>query len=168
MTELKWLEGYSGQSTEALIALEREYRADSLVLAFEQALDQKAARLGSDSLTEEECVVLAVEALEREVNNGGYDQFFVNTAEFVSTVVSALRRIGCPKVAALTQEAIESLGIEGPLEAHTIRRAIIDDSETRSAVLNACDERYFEIAGDLSVPLLNFVKRNRSQIRVTQ
>jgi hypothetical protein len=38
MYDLKWLEGYSGQTTEELIALEGEYRIDSLVLAFEQAL----------------------------------------------------------------------------------------------------------------------------------
>ena len=54
-----WLDGYSGQTTDELIALEGEYRTDSLVLAFEQAL------MAKDELTDEEKVVLAVEALER-------------------------------------------------------------------------------------------------------
>ncbi len=75
-----WLEGYSGQSVEQLLSLQGEYRTDSLVLAFEQAIRQKAEREGMQSLTVEERIVLAVEALEREVNNGGYDQFFANSS----------------------------------------------------------------------------------------
>src|SRR5439155_6192926 len=67
----KWLNGYSDQSVEQLLSLEGEYRTDSLVLAFEEAINQKAQREGMQSLTEEERIVLAVEALEREVNNGG-------------------------------------------------------------------------------------------------
>ena len=80
MVALKWLDRYSGESTDTLIALENEYRLDSIVLAFEEALDQKTARSGTDSLTAEEHVILAVEALEREVNNGGYSQFFFNSS----------------------------------------------------------------------------------------
>ena len=96
----KWLNGYSDQSVEQLLSLEGEYRTDSLVLAFEEAINRKAQRDGMQSLSEEERVVLAVEALEREVNNGGYDQFFVNSSrEFAPTVVSALQRIGCKKTA---------------------------------------------------------------------
>jgi hypothetical protein len=41
MPDLKWLDSYSGQTADQLLALEGEYRIDSLVLAFEQALDQK-------------------------------------------------------------------------------------------------------------------------------
>jgi hypothetical protein len=66
----KFLEGYSGQSTDQLLSLEADYRTDSLVLAFEQAIIQKAERNGVKSLSDEERIVLAVEALEREVNNG--------------------------------------------------------------------------------------------------
>ena len=102
----KWLNGYSGQSVDQLIALEGRYRTDSLVLAFEQAIYQKADRLGGDELSEEELTILAVEALEREVNNGGYGQFFVNTSEFAPVILDALRRIGCPKTAKITQRAL--------------------------------------------------------------
>ena len=101
MTDLKWLDQYTGQTTDELIALEGEYRTDSLVLAFEQALDQKTARAGTEELTAEERVVLAVEALEREVNNGGYGQFFTNDSnEYTPIIVDALMRIGCGDTAA--------------------------------------------------------------------
>jgi hypothetical protein len=48
MPDLNWLDGYSGESVDELIALEGTYRTDSLVLAFEQAMDQKAARVGEN------------------------------------------------------------------------------------------------------------------------
>ncbi len=91
MENKAFLESYDGQSTDELIALESSHRVDSLVLAFEQAL------LTKDYPTAEEQVVLAVEALEREVNNGGYSQFFVNSSrEYSSLVVEALEAIDCP------------------------------------------------------------------------
>ena len=96
----EWLDGYSGQSVDELLSLEGSCRCDSLVLAFEEAIGRKSQHNGANSLTVEERVVLAVEALEREVNNGGYDQFFINSSrEFAPTIVDALQRIGCKKAA---------------------------------------------------------------------
>ncbi len=89
MPDLQWLDGYNGESVDELIALEGKYRTDSLVLAFEQAMDQKEARVGEDKLTAEEHVILAVEALEREVNNGGYEQFFLNASRAGATAGSS-------------------------------------------------------------------------------
>src|SRR5438552_11088290 len=71
VSDLQWLAGHSGQSVEQLIALEGKYRIDSLVLAFEQAMHQKIARVGMAGLSDEERIICAIEALEREVNNGG-------------------------------------------------------------------------------------------------
>src|SRR5262249_52433074 len=107
MPDLQWLDRYNGETFDELVALEGTYRTDSLVLAFEQAMDQKAARVGENKLTAEERVILAIEALEREVNNGGYGQFFVNTPEYAPIIVDALRRIGCPKVAEITDRAVK-------------------------------------------------------------
>lgn len=167
MSDLKWLAGYSGQSTDELIGLQGEYRSDSLVVAFEEALDQKCGRCGLDGLTDEERVVLAVEALEREVNNGGYDQFFTNTSgAFAPFVVDALMRIGCPRVAALTEEAIGALSITGAVTVEAIEAATEEDSDERDRRLEECDGKYYEIAGDLSSPLLKFIEANRDNIKL--
>src|SRR5262245_14622428 len=103
-----FLESYGGQSTEELLALERNFRIDSLVCAFEQAIQGKP----DESISTEERYVLAVEALEREVNNGGYSQFFGNSShEFAPMIVTAMRAIGCPKTADITRDAIAVLGV---------------------------------------------------------
>jgi hypothetical protein len=169
MSEEKWLDGYSGQTTDELIRLQGEYRTDSIVLAFEQALDQKSARIGQDCLSAEEKAVLAIEALEREVNNGGYDQFFINSSkEYAPIVVDALNRIGCADVALLTQQAIDTLGIDGNVTVEAIDRVMEDESDERDEKLGACDKRYYEIAGDLAGPLLEFVKKNTHRITVDE
>jgi hypothetical protein len=125
MPELLWLDGYCGQTVEELIALESKYRIESLVLAFECALGKKAARLGRESLSDEESIILAVEALEREVNNGGYDQYFFNTPEYAPMIVRALQRIGCPKTAEITQNALIILQ-EMSITAEEFRPRILD------------------------------------------
>ncbi len=65
-------------------------------------------------LCDEERIVFAVEALEREVNNGGYCQFFGNSSrEFAPSIADALLRIGCPGTARITRKAIEAVGVSG-------------------------------------------------------
>lgn len=158
-----WLE-YSGQSTDELLALEGKYRCDSLVLAFEEAIDQKAQDGGRGSLTVEERLVLAVEALEREVNNGGYDQFFVNSSrEFAPIIVDALRRIGCKKTATITQKAIVALDTSD-LGSDAIEKAICARDGKRGAKLRRCDDSYYESAEPIAERLFEFIKANKANI----
>jgi len=162
---LGWLDNYSGQSVEELLSLEGKYRVDSLVLAFEQAIRQKAGREGIQGLTEEEHTVLAVEALEREVNNGGYGQFFANSSrDFASTVAGALQRIGCKKTATITQKAIKALGTL-ELTVDAIDAAMDGDDEARLAKLGRCDDSYHKNAEPIADRLFAFIKANKTGIR---
>jgi hypothetical protein len=164
MSEPRWLDGYSGQSTDELIALDGAFRTDSIVLAFEQAINNKAARVGHRNLTPSERVVLAVEALEREVNNDGYNGLFSAASEHVPELVSALSAIGSDVVADLTRSAIAALGIDGPLTPEAVESAMYDDDEGRNDRLEECDLAYYEAAGDLAPPLLAYIAANRDQI----
>jgi hypothetical protein len=162
--QLQWLDRYNGQTVEELIALEGEYRIDSLVLAFEQAMDQKAARIGDDKLTDEERIILAVEALEREVNNGGYGQFFVNSREYAPIIVNALRRIGCPKTAEITQKALKIVQ-KTPLTDEEIEQGTWEDNKERQEALGECDTMYFERPEYIEDRLFAFIKANRTKIK---
>src|SRR5882724_2093805 len=109
-TNGQFLSAYSGQTTAQLLAMAPQYRVDSIVLAFEQALDAKTAGANAIALTQAERTILAVEALEREVNNGGYSLFFINSSkEYAADVVPALERIACRKTARITANAIQAL-----------------------------------------------------------
>ncbi|MFZ2062703.1 MAG: DUF4375 domain-containing protein [Candidatus Binatus sp.] len=163
MTKLPFLQSYSGQTAEQLLSLEGEYRIDSLVLVFEEALGKKAYRDGASALSAEENVILAIEALEREVNNGGYSQFFENSSqEYAPIIVPALIRIGCPKTAEITQTAIESLHLPD-LSVEAIE-AVVAANEMNIEVLNDCDNSYFGTGEDIAGQLFAFIKKNRDAI----
>jgi hypothetical protein len=161
-----WLNGYEGRTVEELISLEGKYRIDSLVSAFEEAIGQKLQRDGSTALNDEEQTVMAVEALEREVNNGGYNQFFTNSSNgFAAIIVDSLRRIGCKKTARLTQRAIDALEISD-LTVEAIDTEMAIDNKQRTKKLNACDETYYRAAEPIAERLFAFIKLNRQNIRV--
>jgi hypothetical protein len=161
----KFLDRYSGQSTNDLISLESEYRTDSLVLSLEEAIQQKEAKAGKENLTEEERIILAVEALEREVNNGGYEQFFLNSSnEFTSIIVESLKRIDCPRTAEITQMAIDAIGISGPVTVQAIESAMGKENDQREARLSECDDLYYRGEEDIAGRLFDFIKENRTSI----
>lgn len=163
---MKWLDGYSGETTEQLILLEGEYRTDSIILAFEEGLQRKARRVGKTGLTDEEIAVLAVEALEREINNGGFSAFFVNSSkEYAPVILDALNRIGCPEVVRLARRAFELLGIKDPVTRADIDRVTASDEfGEHDEEFNQLDEQYYGLSVDLSAPLLDFIKSNRPRI----
>ena len=164
MPELQWLDGYNGETVEELMTLEGKYRTDSLILAFEQAMDQKAARVGDDGLTEEERFILGIEALEREVNNGGYGQFFVNSSrEYAPIIVNALRRIGCPKTAEITQKALMIVQ-KTPMTNEEIENGTWEENQKRQDALGECDTLYFERPENIEESLFAFIKANRAKI----
>jgi len=152
--DLPFLEGYSGQSTDELLGLYGRYRTDSLVLAFEQALQGKLSPEGAlAELTDEERVVLAVEALEREVNHGGFDYFFTYvSSELTQILPDALERIACPATAAIVRAAF-------------VGHALQDD-EARAEELERCDQRFFANEENIEEALFEFIRKNRGRIEV--
>jgi len=160
MTEPKWLDQYSGQTTEQLLALAGEYRIDSLLATFEQALQEK------ESLNGEELILLAVEALEREVNNGGYSQFFTNSsAEYAPQIVASLRHIGCVKTAEITEKAIAALELP-ELTVVAIENALADSNDERDDALGRCDDLYYNSGEDIAGRLFSFIKANPECFRL--
>jgi hypothetical protein len=160
------LGAHSGQTLEQLLSLQGRQRIDSLVLAFEEAINQKVNRSGSTALTEQERIVLAVEALEREVNNGGYEQFFMNSSrEFAPVIVDSLRRIGCKKTAEITQRAIKALNVP-ELTAQTIEATMVADDKLRLGRLRKCDDAYYKTAEPIAERLFAFIKANRAHINI--
>jgi Domain of unknown function (DUF4375) len=158
----KLLDGYTGQTVEELIALEGKYRIDSLVLAFEQALDQKWARDG-ENISNEEFVVLAIEAMEREVNNGGWGQFFVNTSQFAPLIVDAVQRISCPRTAEIAQKAVKIVE-KAPITEEEIENGTWEENEKRQVAFHECDNLYFERPENIEESLFAFIKANRAKI----
>jgi len=160
-----FLDSYTGQSADELIALQKTHRIDSLVLAFESALDAK--KESGQEVSGVELIILAVEALEREVGNGGYSQFFYSSSvEYVPIIVDSLRSIGCNEIADLTQEAIDLLGVES-LDPEEIEERMDPDDEELEESLDKLDIIYLNEVNDVpGYALFDYIKTHRELIKL--
>jgi hypothetical protein len=120
------------------------------------------------ALNEVEISVLAIEALEREVNNGGYHQFFLNTPKYAEHVVPALRRIGCTRTADVTQRAIDLLELPGPVTTSRVAEALDHDSKGSliEILIEECDGPYFDEPEAIADRLFAYLSANRERIRL--
>ena len=154
----------------------------------EVAIEQKMERVGGNHLTIEERTVLAIEGLEREVNNGGYSQFFTNSSgQYAPIIVDCLLRIQCPKTAALTQKAIAALGAKDSAEqsVHMAVEAYRERDRQRrnkwpsrpsppsqedrliGEELDSYDQIFFQGLGEhLAGELFAYVRANRDSIQL--
>ena len=114
-------------------------------------------------MSDAEGVVLAVEALEREVNNGGYHQFFFNSSRlFTPVVAKALDLIGCPVTAQITRDAIATLKLSDLDREPDVGT----EDEARDQKLDACDQRYYQSGEDIAGQLFGFIRDQRRSIRL--
>lgn len=163
----EFLDSYSEQTTIELLALEKKYSVDSLVLAFEQAVEQKSIKHGTNNLSSLERMILTIEALEREVNNGGYDQFFRNSsAQYAPLVVTALNTIGCPSVAQITLDAITAIGVSPAGTVEEIEKILLVDDDERDEKLNNCDKRYYATGENIAVALFTYIKNHGNEVQI--
>ena len=139
-----WLE-YAGQDTAEILACKGTHRIDSLLCAFEQAIQLRQERSPEVATTPEEYTLLAIMALQREVNNGGYRQFFFNSScQYALTVVPALSGIGCNTTAEVTQKALDALNLH-PLTLKAIYDSIPEDDPERHEALDALNKQFYKI-----------------------
>jgi len=157
---------YSGESTNELLGYPAREQRDSLVRAFEEGLQRKVSRSGEGALNKEERTVLAVRALDREINNGGYDQFFRNSSrKFAPQIVESLTRIGCRRTAKITQRAIKALH-SGRVTVSRIEAAMRQQNEERDRELERCDQSFYRTPQGIPARLYAFIKANSVRIRL--
>lgn len=160
MQMLPFLYDHDGLTTDDLLALEGQYRIDSLVSAFEYGLMEKTQP------TEPERVVLAIEAIEREVNNGGFNQLFFNSSrEHAFFAPVALRAIGAPRTAELVERAIHLVAGNNVLDADTLPAKAVDSDDQLNEQLHELDKIYYQGEEEpLADKLFEYIKRNHASI----
>lgn len=165
MDRQSFLPSYQQQSINELIALEEDYRTDSLVLAIESAI--LAKKESGQSISKVENLILAIEAMERNVNNGGFSAFFLNTGEYSPIIVHSLITINCPKNAALAEQAITCLNIN-TLEAtpDTVRNKIKFSDDKLEDELTEIDQLYYFSDEAIELRLFEYIKENSIKINI--
>jgi Domain of unknown function (DUF4375) len=125
-------------------------------------IQTKEGQHGFDGLDQKEQVFIAVWSLEAEVNNGGFHQYFDNTAgDTWQAAVIALQKIGATHTAGLLQSAAEVFGPRGPNSERGVRQREVEAlSKPSRERLDAFDRRFFEYKESLSELLTTFMKQS--------
>jgi hypothetical protein len=104
-------------------------------------------------------VFSAIWAVESEVNNGGFSQYFLNSScETADFVVQALETIGAPLTADICRRAITLAFPAGlPSDSEEISSAASDFSSETETKLNELDNEFFQYPHNLTELLFAYV-----------
>ena len=119
--------------------------------AFERVLG-RLSKIGFDALSEPEKILVSLWAIEAEVNNGGFHQFFFNSyGECAHFVPIALRILGAPQMAQLAERANAIFGDAGPPRDWFARQdALLALPESAEAFLEELDVAFQAYPEDLA------------------
>ena len=136
--------------------------SEELLSSFVDAIQRKESERGFVSLTFRERVFYLVWWLEAEVNNGGFNQFFFNSAgDYATETVEALRTIGAEQTAALAEQACDVFGPAVPSPVRAERQdQVIALSESQNATLAQLDKAFFAYPDNLSKLLASFMEQS--------
>jgi hypothetical protein len=141
------------------------YSSDNeFAIAMSNLLFAREAAVGYDSLTPAERVVYCLDALEREVNNGGFRQFFLNSSgDYSLDTPGALRTLGAVRVADIVEQALAVFPGRQPAQEPSLREAQVDAlSPDQVATLEGLDDAFLEYPEPLAQLERRFVQANRT------
>lgn len=113
-----------------------------------EAVWAREAKHGITGLTEPEQVFLRVWNLEAEVNNGGFAQYFENSAgDYAVGTPDALRSVGAPEMATLAEQAMQAFGPSGPPADRDTRSKAIEALPASARELwDELDDQFYKLA----------------------
>jgi len=114
---------------------------------------------GLESLSDAEQVFVTIWELEAEVNNGGFSQYYWNSAgDHAEQAVTSLETIGAPKMADIVRQA-NAVFLDGPPEDQERRIEFLEALEA-DATFNRLTEKFCAYPENLSQLLYDYVRAN--------
>ena len=125
----------------------------------------KAERKGLQAFSQPERYVYAVEGMVREVNNGGWNQFFFNSPGALAfDLAPALEAVGSKKNLSIAQRALKIFGKPASLSEHDRSKQLA--KVTRDGGNNpwdALEGEFYENPEDLEAMIIEFIARNQAE-----
>jgi hypothetical protein len=118
---------------------------------------------GFAALTEAEQTVYCLDALEREVNNGGFEQFFFNSSgDTALETAAALERLGAAHTAGLLRRAMAVFPAARPAANRDDRERQMEAlAETARHTWSSLDEAFLEYRDNLAALERKYVAAHR-------
>ena len=115
-------------------------------------------------LTEPQKNIYFNQCLEREVNNGGFHQYFLNSGNIAHETINSLHVIGAKATADILQKAIDEFPNKRIPQDWDERLDILEQiEETAGEVWGELDDKFFEYADDLNALNIEYIKRNQDK-----
>ena len=113
-------------------------------------------------LSEIDQILVAIWALEGDVNNGGFDQYYFNSSGDTAYYAPiALRRIGAMRMADIVDRANFHFGPSGPpISGDERQTALFKLTESNEKLWHDLDKEFFRYPDDISALLERFVEQN--------
>jgi uncharacterized protein DUF4375 len=139
--------------------------ATEFAIALGQLVGERAYTLGFDALSGAERVAFCIDELEREVNNGGFHQYFLNTSgNYAREAHAALVALGAPAMADLLAQAMDQFPSPGPPADQHARCVLLEAmGDDAFAVLVPLDRLFCDYPDDLAGALRRYVAAHRAE-----
>jgi Domain of unknown function (DUF4375) len=117
-----------------------------------------------EKLTEAQKTFYFNQNLEKEINNGGFNQYFYNSSgDFSHQTIISLRQINATKTAEILQLAIDQFPNSIVPKDRSERQEILEQIEEKAdEVWEQLDNRFLEYEDNLYDLNIEFIKQNRS------
>lgn len=117
-----------------------------------------------DRLTEPQKNFYFNQNLEKEINNGGFNQYFFNSSgDFTHETINSLQTIGANKTADILQQAIDQFPESTVPKERTNRQEVLEQIEdTANEVWEQLDQAFYKYEDNLNDLNIEYIKQNRS------
>ena len=158
--------GALGKTADEILSHENPTNAFTVLGALHWRIGQKAEARGESSLTDTERRLLAAYWVEAEVNNGGFDQYFFNSAgDNAELALAGLKEMGAVGAAALLERAMTVFPGGKPLADRFKRQEVMERIAAQSKpVWEKCDSEFYKPKERISDLTLAYAKKKRAEI----
>jgi hypothetical protein len=158
--------GLLGKTTDEILAHENATNGFAVLGALHWRIGQKAEARGEHSLTDTERRLLAAYWVEAEVNNGGFDQYFFNSAgDNAEAALAGLKDMGAAGAGALLERAMAIFpGGKPPADRFKRQQAMEQIASQSKPVWNKCDDEFYKLTESISDLSLAYAKKKRTEI----
>ena len=138
-----------------------------IIFALQEKIVQKLASSGFESLTVGERTFLCVDGIESEVNNGGFNQYFFNTAgNLAQEAPAAFDAIGAKHTAKLVRQACSVFPDEAPPKDQNKRQELLEQiGRDKEDFLYELDKQFYEYKDNLEQLLIEYIRKNKEQFK---
>jgi hypothetical protein len=101
--------------------------------------------------------------LEREINNGGFNQYFINpSGDYAHETIHSLKLIGANRTNEILEKAIDQFPDKIVPKDRDERVEIVEEiEETANEVWEELDQKFFEYVDDLNALNIEYVRQNK-------